>query len=144
MVQVHASAATLALLIGPWIFLFGKGNKRHRLLGYVFVSAMLLVNLTAFTIYELTGGPNLFHVLALVSLTTVCVGLYYIRRGDVAEHRVYMSWAYAGLLIALVTRLAPYLPLPFWASSLTLISVAYVLAYLVIQRAFFPRSPSQT
>ena len=134
MVQVHVTFALIALALGPAIVLRRKGDRPHRIAGRAFVTAMVLLNLSALTLYDLTGGPNLFHALALVSLATIAAGLSCVRRGDIPGHLTYMGWAYAGMIMALANRLAPLLPLPFWTASLLLILVIGTVTHFILKR----------
>lgn len=135
MVQVHFTFALIALVLGPAIVLRPrKGDRPHRLAGYAFCTAMVLLNLSALTIYDLTGGPNLFHLLALVSLATLGSGFACARRGDALGHLNYMGWAYAGMIMALANRLTPLLPLPYWAGSLLLIGVVATITHFTLRR----------
>ncbi len=102
---VHFVAAIIALVLGPLIFLNRKGSGLHRLSGYGFVLAMLTVNITALTLYDFTGGPNLFHAFAVLSLTALLPGFYAIRMAartgeerHLQLHIRLMIWAYFGLL----------------------------------------------
>ncbi|MGF1454968.1 MAG: DUF2306 domain-containing protein [Alphaproteobacteria bacterium] len=103
----HFVAAIIALVLGPLIFLNRKGTGAHRLAGYGFVLAMLTVNITALTLYDFTGGPNLFHAFAVLSLTAILPGFYAIRMAALTGearhlqlHIRLMIWAYFGLLAA--------------------------------------------
>lgn len=118
--QVHLFTAYTALVLGPVIFLNRKGTLPHRALGYVFVVSMLTVNLSALTRYGLTGGPNFFHLAALVSLTTLLAGVYNGWRARMRKsarafvtHGIFMTWSYFGLVMAFVaeavTRQFPFL-----------------------------------
>jgi len=118
--QLHVGMALLALVLGPVMFLRRKGTLSHRVIGYVFVVAMLVVNITALTRYGLTGGFNFFHVAAILSLATLLPAIAFAWRARLTNsrrahitHGVLMSWTYFGLVMALVsetvTRKFPYL-----------------------------------
>ncbi len=135
MITLHTAFGIAALLIGPLIFLRRKGDGPHRLLGRGFFCAMLGVNGTAFGIYEMTGGPSIFHALAILSLLTVWRGYAAIRRGEVARHLSYMIFAYAGLIAALGSRLPALLP--SWPYGLALalgIGLPFVMAELLVRQ----------
>ena len=134
MLQVHVAAAAAALLLGPAVFLRPKGDRPHRFAGYLFVIAMVLANGSALAVYDVTGGPNFFHAMALVSLTTVSAGVVRARRGDIRAHQSCMYWAYAGLIIALANRLSPLLPLPFWLASLIIVLAVTAATHLIVER----------
>lgn len=115
-IQVHAVAASLALVMGPIILLRVKGTGLHKLFGYLFVIAMLTTTLSGFFIYELTGGPSFFHVLGIVSTVTVTLGVRAILRAKkdgaaaIDAHYMWMTWAYAGLVMAGLAQLVSSVP----------------------------------
>lgn len=109
----HVLAALIALLLGPYILAARKGDRRHRWLGRSWLVLMLAVDLSALSMYELHGRPNLFHFFALLSLWAVIPGYLSIRRygrtgaaADLAAHQICMHWAYFGLAAAGVWQLA--------------------------------------
>ncbi len=112
----HFYAALLALVIGPVSFLRRKGDRLHRVLGYAYVSVMAVVNVSALTMYDLTGGPNLFHFFAALSLATITPGVICAirarrtgRRELLIAHYYFMSWSYFGLLAAFLSQLGTQL-----------------------------------
>jgi len=107
----HLICAVIGLIVGPILFLMGKATQKHKLYGYLFISVMLLTNLTALISYNLTGGFNLFHFFALISLATILPAFYYIRRAiktnnkrDYITHGILMSWTYFGLVAAFLSE----------------------------------------
>ena len=97
-------AACSALLVGAAVLLLPKGTQTHRVIGTVYVLALVLVNVAALSLHrESTFG--VFHALAVVSLVTIAVGLtplLFGRRSPVviATHAYCMTWSYAGLVAA--------------------------------------------
>ncbi len=143
MITLHSTFGIAALLLGPPIFFRPKGDGLHRLLGRGFFCAMLGVNGTAFGIYEMTGGPSIFHALALLSLLTLWRGFAAIRRGDVASHLAYMAFAYTGLIAALGSRLPAMLPsLPYGLALALGIGLPFVVTELLVRRYQRRMSPN--
>lgn len=102
---VHIVLAIAAIAIGAAMFLRKKGGRLHRGLGYAYTVALLLVNLSALSVYEDSGGPGPFHVLALISLATLSAGFFpaLLRlpgNGWIHRHAYFMSWSYVGLVAA--------------------------------------------
>src|SRR5690349_7876321 len=102
---LHAASGALALLLGATIFLRRKGTTAHIRIGWTYTASMLFLNISALSIYHLTGRFNLFHVLALLSLGTLGVGIAQVIarrrwRNWLWRHYQYMSWSYVGLLAA--------------------------------------------
>ena len=114
----HAACGAASLLLGALIFAMRKGTRRHVWVGRAYVAAMTAVNLSSLWIYNLTGGPNVFHALAAGSLAMVAVGWVQVlrRRGRwLWRHYQYMAWSYVGLLAA--TTNEAFVRLPFCGRS---------------------------
>ncbi|MGZ8376988.1 MAG: DUF2306 domain-containing protein [Gemmatirosa sp.] len=107
--QVHVVAAVLALASGALVLRRPKGTAPHRALGWVYVGAMLLTNLTALGIYRLFGRFGPFHAAALASLVTTLLGIaatrLRTRRSNwVTHHYFWMTYSYVGLVAAAVAE----------------------------------------
>jgi uncharacterized membrane protein len=100
----HVLAALSALGAGATVVLLPKGTHTHRVIGTVYVLALLLVNLAALSLHrENTFG--VFHALAVASLVTIAVGLSPFLLGKrsptvMTTHAYCMTWSYAGLVAA--------------------------------------------
>lgn len=108
---VHVALAITSLVLGALVFFQKKGGRRHRLLGYLYAGALLLVNVSALLVYDELSGPGPFHVLAVVSLVTLSAGFVpaLLRRPEGAWlglHAYFMSWSYVGLVAAGVAQVA--------------------------------------
>jgi uncharacterized membrane protein len=108
-VQVHVAAAMAGLAIGVVIFLLPKGTGFHRLLGWSWVSSMIVVAATSVAmIADFRSGVNALHVFTAVTVVSLWAGLTGIRRGDVRRHAASMIGLYVGgLLIAGVFAFIP-------------------------------------
>ena len=106
----HVLAAITALLVGAAVLLLPKGTQFHRVIGAVYVVALLLVNVAALSLHrESTFG--VFHALAIASLVTIAVGLSPLLLGKrsppvMATHAYCTAWSYAGLVAAGCGQLA--------------------------------------
>src|SRR5688500_12315637 len=106
----HALAAFSALGVGVAVLLSPTGTHTHRVIGTVYVIALVLVNVAALSLHrENTFG--VFHTLAVVSLVTIAVGLSPLLWGKrspmvIATHAYCMTWSYAGLVAAGCGQLA--------------------------------------
>ena len=106
---VHFALATAALILGAVTLSQDKGGSRHRVLGYLYSAALLLVNLSALSVYVDSSRTGPFHILALVSLATLAAGfipafLRRPRRSWLHAHAYFMSWSYVGLVAAGVAQ----------------------------------------
>lgn len=101
-VGLHVLAAALALLIGLVVLVRRKGTRSHRLLGRIWVGAMVAVALSSFWIFELRdgAGPSWIHALSAWTLVSLALAVWFIRRGNVPAHQGFMVGTFAGLTIA--------------------------------------------
>lgn len=102
---LHLGAATIALVLGSIVLVRRKGDRAHRITGAIFATAMLVVNVSALSMYAMSGGFNMFHALAILSLAAlvpalVMVQLYKRTRKSeyLATHAECMAWAYYGVV----------------------------------------------
>jgi uncharacterized membrane protein len=65
---LHIASAIVAIVAGLVILLTKKGTRRHRQISYCYVTTMLILNLTALSIYRLTGRFGPFHYAAVLSM----------------------------------------------------------------------------
>lgn len=107
----HFALATVSLALGAAMLLQQKGGRRHRLFGYLYAAAMILVNSSALLVHEESQGMGPFHILALVSLATLMAGfvpafLRWPAESWLQTHAYFMSWSYVGLVAAGVAQMA--------------------------------------
>lgn len=88
-VQVHAYCALTALLLGAVQLSRRKGTTQHRVLGYVWVTLMVVIAVSSFGIHEINHwrGFSAIHLLSVLTLVTVPLALLAARRGDIASHK---------------------------------------------------------
>jgi len=103
-------AASAALPLGLAVLLRRKGDARHVALGRVYVATMIAVALPVLFVYDITGRPGAFHVLAVVSLVTTGLGWLSGRRGhsrgSLVAHASFMTWSWIGVVTAGLAQLA--------------------------------------
>jgi uncharacterized membrane protein len=112
---LHTVLAIVALITGAMNLARAKGTASHRWIGRVFALAMLGLNVSALTIYRLTGHFEVFHAFALSSLAMLAVAIVPIvtrrpRRGWLELHYFGVGVAYAGLLAAFGNELLTRVP----------------------------------
>ena len=111
----HTFLAVLALISGGYVVFKTKGTSIHKKVGYIYVSSMVFMNITAlFTHVLFQFGP--FHLLAIFSLLTVLFGisvpLFFRHKTNWLQwHYSGMSWSYVGLWAAFVAEVVVRLPL---------------------------------
>ncbi len=100
---IHFVLAIASLVVGGAVLIAQKGGQRHHVLGYIYSVALLLVNVSALSVYPDSGEPGPFQALALVSLVTLSCGFVpaLLRRPRgwwIDLHAYFMSWSYVGLV----------------------------------------------
>ena len=100
----HVLAAFSALGAGVAVLVSPKGTHTHRVIGTVYVLALVLVNVAALSLHR-ENNFGVFHALAVVSLVTITIGLSPLLFGKrspmvIATHAYCMTWSYAGLVAA--------------------------------------------
>lgn len=148
--MVHTVGASVGLATGAFQLLRPRQDALHRRVGYCFVAAMVLANVSVLAIYKFTGGFNLFHGLALYNLLGVALALrpmlqkprpYQWRR----MHYMWIAWAYTGLCAAATTEfLLRVLHFPGWTSAAVGTPPVILLGWWLIRRSAPPlRAPAQ-
>lgn len=107
---LHIAAAVAAMLLGLLVLFRRKGTRSHRRLGYAYVAAMMVLNLSAFGMYRLFGIFGPFHIAAVVSTLTIAAGMRAILKRPrtqrtVELHLVFMYWSVLGLYAAFFSEL---------------------------------------
>ena len=108
---VHVVAASIALALGLIVLARRKGDIWHVRLGRLYIATMLAVALPVLFVYDITGRPGPFHVLAVVSLLTTALGWLHVRRRGHARfglvaHATFMAWSWIGVITAGLAQLA--------------------------------------
>lgn len=102
-IPVHAVLALFAVASGGLQFALPKGTLPHRVLGYVWVAAMLVVALSSFFIngYRWVGPFGPIHLLSCLVLVTLWRGVHFARSHAIRAHRRAMIQLYfLSLLLA--------------------------------------------
>ncbi len=100
-IQVHAFAAMSTFVLGVVQLSAPKGTLPHRTLGWIWVTLMLVVSITAFFIHQirLWGPWSPIHLLAIFTLVMLPVGVLAAHRHAVERHRLAMIGLFFGALV---------------------------------------------
>lgn len=112
---LHIASIIFAMVLGAWVLIVHKGDRRHRRMGRAYAISMLLVNATDFGIYRLFGGFGPFHVAAVISLLTLLAGMrpVLLRKRSTEwynTHMIFMYWSVLGLYAAFASEVLVRLP----------------------------------
>ncbi len=149
--MVHFAGGGLALALGPFQLRTGPRARRsslHRLLGRVYVVAILAAGIAGLAMAFVSQGGAVAHVgfglLAVAWLTTTGLAFLRIRRGEVLAHQQWMVRSFALTFAAVTLRL--YLPLsfafgiPFEVSYPVIAWACWVPNLLVAEWLFVPHT----
>jgi len=132
---VHLIASIFALLFGTLVLLLKKGTRRHKKIGYAYLTSMTILLVTFFMIYRLFSGFGIFHYSAVVSSLTIGFGMIPIltkrpKNTYVYLHFAFMYWSVIGLYCAFVSEIFTRIPeTPFYKTmALSTFSVVLIAA----------------
>ncbi len=102
-------AASLSLATGAFQLIRPRRDTLHRRVGYTYVVAMLVSNISALTIHEFSGGFNVFHAFAIYSLVSIAFAIRPMLTSPRPHqwkriHYMWIAWSYGGLCAAAVTE----------------------------------------
>jgi uncharacterized membrane protein len=99
-IQIHAFAARAAFAVGVVQLSAPKGTFSHRTVGWLWVSLMLVVSISAFFIHtiRLWGPWSPIHLLAIFTLVMLPLAVWRAHRHDVERHRRTMISLFTGAL----------------------------------------------
>lgn len=109
-IRIHAFAAMTAFALGVVQLPAPKGTLPHLTLGWIWVTLMLVVSITAFFIPQipLWGPWSPIHLLAIFTLVMLPVAVVAAHRHDVVRHRRAVIGLFVGaLVIAGIFTFAP-------------------------------------
>jgi uncharacterized membrane protein len=110
---IHLATVLPALPLGAYILMRPKGGGTHRLLGRIWAALMMTTAISSFWLQD-SGGLSFIHIFAVVTLVSIPLSVFWIRRGDVVRHRRAMTNTYIGLVVAGLFALAPGRLLGSW------------------------------
>lgn len=99
-IAIHLLTVVPALPLGAYVLLSPKGDARHRMLGKIWATMMLVTAIDSFWIREITGHIGPIHIFSVVTLISIPLAIYRIRKGDVTGHRRAMLGPYIGIAVA--------------------------------------------
>ena len=97
-IQIHVAAAVLALVLGPVALYRQKRDRLHKVMGYVWVVAMLIVAVSALfieaVVMPVVGPYGPIHLFAFWTFTSLWQAMAAIFRRDVRRHQTIMRALY--------------------------------------------------
>ncbi|MGJ9371890.1 DUF2306 domain-containing protein [Nesterenkonia sp. CF4.4] len=104
LIAVHAFFAAFALLLGGFQLLRPrKGDRWHVYVGRVWMVGIAVTSLSAFWIGGYSTFMELFlKTLAVISIASIAIAWWRLKKGDIAKHAGFMTGAYLGLVGAFI------------------------------------------
>lgn len=106
-VMLHLLTVLPALPLGAWLLYAPKGDAPHKLLGRIWGTLMLVTAIDSFWIRDLNGGIGPIHAFSVLTLISLPLAVYHIRKGNVEAHLRTMRGLYIGLCAAGLFALMP-------------------------------------
>jgi uncharacterized membrane protein len=112
----HAFFGALAMVMGAFQFsnrLRARYLSVHRFMGYVYITSVFISAPLGYPIAKKIDGLSLAGasvVQAFGWISTTCIALYCIRRGNIAQHRRWMMRGYPFAMVFTVARLIVPIP----------------------------------
>jgi uncharacterized membrane protein len=80
-IYIHAMLALLAVPLGLYIFKTKKGTRKHRMLGRIWVTFLIIVSLTAIFIQAINPGQySLIHLLIPWTIGSLIYSIWNIKK----------------------------------------------------------------
>ncbi len=99
-VWVHIATIGVALVLTPVMLLRRRGDRLHRMLGYIWVAAMALTAAISFDIRQIMGGSfSPIHALSLWTIIQVPLIVWRARQHDIVRHRSAVRGMVVGALL---------------------------------------------
>lgn len=106
-IAIHLAVALPALLLGGLVLASRKGTPRHRLFGRTWVLLMAATAISSFWIRH-TGHFSWIHLLSAWVLIVLIMAVASIYKGNVRQHRRWITGAYIGLAVAGILAMLPH------------------------------------
>ena len=140
---IHLIASILALLFGTMVLLMRKGTRKHRRVGYMYVTSMIILLMTSFMTFRLFGGFGLFHYASVLSSLTLIFGIIPVLRRKSSrwlyQHLSFMYWSVIGLYAAFASEALTRIPkTPFFG----MVGIATV-GITILGAVFFARNKNK-
>ena len=145
---IHFASAIIAMLSGMIVLSSPKGTSLHKKIGYLYFISMLVLNISAIPITNMSGSIGIFHIFILLSFPTTILALYYPLLGRhkpnwLLQHFSFMYWSYIGLIAAFIAEVMVRLPSLVLTESKSLqeagsdIGFASILAFSILGGVMF-------
>lgn len=138
LIKIHIGAVILSYFTGLIVFVKPKGGKNHKNIGKIYAVSMLIGSLVTFGMYSFSGGFNIFHFFAIVTITSVSAGWYSIvkyvktRKSKwLVKHYFNMAYSFMGLNLAAIAQMSRSLEFDTLMAYFTFTLILYVPAVLI-------------
>ena len=100
MVWAHLLTVLTAVVLTPVMLLRKRGDRPHRVLGWIWASALFLTAAISFEVRVINPGRfSLIHLLSLLTVVQVPLIVLYARRHDWKRHRSAVRGMVTGALL---------------------------------------------
>jgi uncharacterized membrane protein len=143
---IHTAAAAVGIVTGATQVIRTRRDAFHRRMGYAYITAMVIADVSVMTVFEFTGHFNAFHFFALFNLFSMAMALRPMLMKPrpfqwKINHYMWIGWSYVGLCAAGATEFLLRVPKVHWviATGAGTMSVMIIGGYLVTRFRPKPR-----
>lgn len=97
-IVIHVATVVPAIPLGGYVLLAPKGTPRHRMLGKIWLTLMLVTATSAIFIQS-TGGFSFIHIFVPVTFHAAWRVVATARKGDIAAHKRHLVSTYLTALM---------------------------------------------
>jgi uncharacterized membrane protein len=102
---IHLIAVIPAIPLGGFVLLRRKGDALHKFCGRLWAMMMMIAAISSFWIGRPGGGLmgsglSFIHIFSIITLISIPLAIWQVRRGNIEAHRRAMRGPYIGLIIA--------------------------------------------
>lgn len=99
-VMIHLAAVLPAIPLGLHVLLSRKGDRRHRMLGGIWMLLMLVTAISALFIRHMNGGGfSVLHLFVPFTVVTMVRSIAAARQGRIGAHKRHLIGLFAGALL---------------------------------------------
>jgi uncharacterized membrane protein len=109
-ILIHIGGAATSLCLGGYVLYARKGTANHKVLGRIWVAAMVTTSISSFFMHSfapLLGQFGPIHLLSVWILVSMPRAILMARKGDIVGHMQVMRGSYIGLVIAGIMTFIP-------------------------------------
>lgn len=105
---LHLATVIPAVPLGGWLlWRKQRGDRVHRVGGYIWVTLMMVTAIDSFWIQSLMGRIGPIHIFSVITIYSLPKAIWLARNGRIKEHERTMKGVYLGMIAAGLFTILP-------------------------------------